>query len=322
MSTPAPDAPAFERFSIWGTSALVGVTDPSLLASARTILDEVLHDVERAASRFHEGTEILSLNAAAGSGPVSVSPLLFDLIAHAVWAANFTDGACDPTVGDALIALGYDRDFDALGEAEGEAPGLASPAPGIGGIILDAAASTVSLPHDVHLDLGSTAKARTSDLAAERIAETLGTGVLVDLGGDLRIAGPIPDGGWSVGIVESTRDDDSPLAEVVAVHGGGVASSSNGVRRWRRGGAEFHHVIDPATGQSAPEVFRLVTVGAGTCVEANALSTAALVWGEDALFELPQRSVYGRLVRVDGTVERVGGWPEPADASQLEESNA
>jgi thiamine biosynthesis lipoprotein len=53
-----------------------------------------------------------------------------------------------------------------------------------------------------------------------------------------------------------------------------------------------------------------VTVAAATCVAANALSTAAIVWGEDALFELPQLGAAGRLVRPDGSVELVGGWPE------------
>ena len=55
----------------------------------------------------------------------------------------------------------------------------------------------------------------------------------------------------------------------------------------------------------------MVTISAGTCVEANAFSTAAIVWGEDALFEIPQRSLVARLVRHDGTIERLGGWPLP-----------
>ena len=97
------------------------------------------------------------------------------------------------------------------------------------------------------------------------------------------------------------------------IHGGGVASSSNAVRRWATTEGVQHHIIDPATGRPAEPVFRLVTVAARTCVEANALSTAAMVWGEEALFELPQRSAAARLVREDDTVERIGGWPEPAE---------
>ena len=314
LEADAPFEPGVESFSVWGTSALVMTMDANALGAARKILDGVLAEVEQAASRFREGTEILSLNAAAGMGPVVVTPMLFDLVAHAIFAANLSDGACDPTVADSLLALGYDQDFDSLGNAElqSRALGPVSPAPGVSGIVLDESASTISLPSNVHLDLGSTAKARAADLAAAAIYEQTGSGCLVDLGGDLRICGPVPVGGWAIGIVESTRThSDDDVQETIGVNGGGVASSSNAVRHWKRGDQDLHHVIDPATGWPAKRIFRLITVAAPTCVEANALSTAALVWGEDALFELPQRSIAARLVREDGTVERVGGWPEP-----------
>jgi len=306
--------PGFDRFSIWGTSALLAVTEPDALAPARRRLDEILADVEQAASRFREGTEILALNDAAGSGPVGVSAMLLDLVATALRAAELTAGACDPTVADSLLALGYDRDFDALVDEPGSiAETAALPAPGTAGIEIDVERSTIALPAGVHLDLGSTAKARAADLAAEELAGAFACGVLVDLGGDLRIAGSAPEGGWRIGIVDSARHHDvDEVHEVIAVQSGGVASSSSAVRTWRRGDRRLHHVIDPRTGWPAECAFHLATVAASSCVEANTFSTAALVWGEDALFELPQRSLPARLVRPDGTVERIGGWPEPA----------
>ena len=310
----APSGPAFDRFSIWGTSALVATVEPSALGAARAGLDAVLAEVELAASRFRSGTEILELNRRAGDGPIPASPLLLDLVSHALWAAAFTEGACDPTVADSLLGLGYDRDFDELAAAGSLDEAAIRPAPGIAGIVIDPERSTIELPTGVHQDLGSTAKARAADLAATQLAEQLGVGVLVDLGGDLRIAGPAPEAGWQIGIVDSARSQVSELVhEVVAVQGGGIASSSSVVRTWQRGGRELHHVVDPATGWPAERVFDLVTVAAGSCLEANALSTAALVWGEDALFELPQRGAPARLQRPDGSVERVGGWPEPVE---------
>jgi thiamine biosynthesis lipoprotein len=315
-SMAAPPTPAFDRFGIWGTSAVVGVADPLQLAVARSMLDEELALIEQAASRFRPGTEILALNAAAGTGPVVVTPVLLDLVRCALSADAMTDGACDPTVGDALIALGYDRDFDELGHAD---PTLeVEPAPGTSGITIDVGASTVALPAGVHLDLGATAKARAADRAAERIAAELGCGVLVDLGGDLRTAGTPPADGWQIGITTEARTGSTDhVDEVITVTAGAVASSSTSVRTWRRGDEVAHHVIDPATGSPAARVWSMVTVAASTCVMANSLSTAALVWGEDALFELPQRSMAARLVRIDGTIERVGGWPEPIGQTDL-----
>jgi thiamine biosynthesis lipoprotein len=308
--------PAFDRFSIWGTSAVLGVCDPAALAPARARLDEILAAIEQAASRFRPGTEIIALNHAAGTGAIEVSAMLLGLVSDALAASVATGGAFDPTVAEALVALGYDRDFDDLASDQGPIDlRELRPAPGINGITVDPASSTVELPIGVHLDLGATAKARAADLGAEELAAQFHTGVLVDLGGDLRVAGSAPVGGWHIGIVPSARTHDlDRVEEVIALSAGAVASSSSAVRTWARGTTAVHHIVDPATGASATPALSLVTVAAATCVEANALSTAGIVWGEEALFELPQRSVAARLARPDGTVERIGGWPEPREA--------
>jgi thiamine biosynthesis lipoprotein len=305
------EALGFDRFSIWGTSVVLGVTDSEQLVAARKILDEVLACIEQAASRFRPDTEIHSVNAYAGQGPIMVSATMFDLVAQALRAAVETDGACDPTVADSLIALGYDRDFDQLRPSSG-ASKIVRPAPGIGEIDLDQATSTITLPLGVHLDLGATAKARAADLAAERIANQLEIGSLVDIGGDLRVCGPAPHDGWIIGITPSARVTDPGAAqEIIAITQGGMASSSTTVRTWESDEGRHHHIIDPRTGRSAETPFTMCTVVASTCVEANAFSTAALVWGEEAPFVIAQRSLPARFARTDGDVERIGGWPEP-----------
>jgi len=309
--------PRFDRFSLWGTSGVLGVVDDDALEPARRRLDELLAEIEAAASRFRPGTEILRLNDAAGKGPFTVSATLLDLICVALEASQTTNGACDPTVADSLIALGYDRDFD-LVDQRGDAlvTEAVHPAPGIASITIDHEASTVSLAKGVHLDLGATAKARAVDRGAESLALEFQTGVLVDLGGDLRVAGPAPESGWQVGIVASARTHElTDVQEVISIHSGAVASSSTAVRRWHRGNDVVHHIIDPTTGGSASTAFSLVTVVAPTCTEANALATAGVVWGEDALFELPQRAVAARLVRSNGDVERLGAWPSTQEAT-------
>jgi len=94
-----------------------------------------------------------------------------------------------------------------------------------------------------------------------------------------------------------------------------VASSSTTVRTWERQGTTLHHIVDPSTGWPADPEWRLVTVAARTCVEANTAATAAVVWGEDALFEIAQRGLAARFVRRDGEVIEVGGWPSPESES-------
>ena len=319
MSSPSGliESATFDHFSVWGTSGVLGVTDPAALASARQILDAEIDATDRAASRFRSNSEILSLNQRSGLGPQSVSPALLDLVRAALHACRATNGACDPTVADAVVALGYDRDFDLLAStpSRSAAGSAATPAPGIAGIEIDEETLSISLPASVHLDLGASAKARTADRAAESIHRLLGVGALVDLGGDLRVVGDPPPGGWIVGVVSSAREGTPREPdEVISITSGGLASSSTQVRRWHHAGSEVHHIIDPTTGRPAVGPWTMATTTAASCLDANALATAAIIWGEEALFELPQRSCAARLAGENGLVERIGGWPIPNKA--------
>ena len=96
---------------------------------------------------------------------------------------------------------------------------------------------------------------------------------------------------------------------MVQLHGGGLATSSTAVRRWRRGGDAYHHVLDPRTGLPAEPVWRTVTVTAASCVDANTASTAAIVRGRGAPGWLAELGLPSRLVDSAGTVHRVAGWP-------------
>jgi thiamine biosynthesis lipoprotein len=134
-------------------------------------------------------------------------------------------------------------------------------------------------------------------------------GVLVSIGGDVSVAGPPPIGGWSVGVAVNSSTPISAIGHVVSLGSGGLASSSTAVRSWRRGGRRVHHIVDPTTGDVASEHWKLVSVAAGSCVDANAASTAAIVWGVRAVDELEARHLPARLVRHDGAVITVRGWP-------------
>ena len=120
---------------------------------------------------------------------------------------------------------------------------------------LDPDRREVTVPADVMLDLGATAKALAADRAAAAIEAAVGGGVLVNLGGDIRVAGDPPDGGWRVGIADDVGFDASTASieprQVVLIRDGGLATSSPLGRAWRRGGADLHHIIVPATGRPA-----------------------------------------------------------------------
>jgi thiamine biosynthesis lipoprotein len=164
----------------------------------------------------------------------------------------------------------------------------------------------------VRLDLGATAKALTADRCARLVRERLGTGVLVELGGDLATAGEAPAGGWTIHVRDRPTD---PPATVRVTAGTAMATSSTASRSWRRGGRLLHHVLDPRTGMPSSRVWRSVTVCADRCVVANTHSTAALVRGTDAPPALRRAGVAARLVDNQGRVHVLGGWPADEKAS-------
>jgi thiamine biosynthesis lipoprotein len=294
-----------------GTTAVVAVTEPATADRAEQILRDELVAIDRTCSRFRPDSELSALHGAHGA-PLRVSSLLFEAIEVAYDVARRTQGAVDPTVGVAVEALGYDRDFDELGTDDG-ASDAPRPAPGWSCIELDRRRRTVRVPAGVHIDLGASAKALVADRAALRIAEALRCGVLVSIGGDVAVAGSPPVEGWAVGIA---RDSSSPLDavdQVVALRSGGIASSSTAVRTWRHQGRRVHHIVDPATGDSASTHWTLVSCSADSCVDANAASTAAIVWGAWAVPNLVALERPARLVRHDGEVLTLNGWP--ADTS-------
>ncbi|GAA1583599.1 FAD:protein FMN transferase [Actinoplanes couchii] len=298
-----PVRPDTAQWPVWGTVARLVVTDPTVLDQAADLLRDELAAVEQACSRFRPASEIRDV-CRAGGRPVVVSSLLADLVGAALTAARETGGAVDPTVGGALCALGYDRDFAELaGRVIG--PGVrVFPSPDWRAVRLTGRELTV--PRGVLLDLGATAKAFTADRAAARIAERLGTGVLVALGGDIATAGPGPDGGWQV-LVQDRPGDPSCTIRLPA--GSALATSSTAGRVWGgRAGELLHHIVDPATGRPAPAVWRTVSVASVSCLRANTLSTAAIVRGHGARRLLA--GVPSRLVTPSMRILRTGGWPE------------
>jgi thiamine biosynthesis lipoprotein len=282
------------------------VTDAASLLGAIEILHREIERIDRAASRFRTDSEIASVLRAQGQ-PVKVSEGLLEAVSVALRVAEITDGAVDPTVGNALIALGYDRDFAEIAPGVPGSLPSATPVPGWRSIELDHFAGTLRVPAGTVLDLGASAKALTADRIAGRVFGTIGCGVLVSLGGDVSVAGDPPPGGYLVGLADVSGAAEPP--ETVAIESGGLASSGIASRQWQLGDHHVHHIVDPSTGLQPEPVWRTVTVAAATCVDANAATTAAMVKGIDAVEWLATFHLPARLVALDGRIVRVGGWP-------------
>ncbi len=303
-----------------GTYVQLVVAKGDRLASAEAATGAILDEMDHACSRFRSDSDLTRANQQAGQ-VVAVSPLLARAVLAALDAARSTDGLLDPTLGNRMASLGYDRDIDLVRQDAGPvaAPDdrYSSPLPSSAGrpgqpawrqVEVDPAGS-VRVPEGFALDLGSIGKAFVADLVADRIPRIVGTDLLISLGGDIAIGCQDPESpvrSWQIAVAEAP---DGTTQQTVELSSGGVATSSTVHRRWRHEGDEMHHVLDPRSGVPAQEVWRTVTVAAASCVAANTASTVSLILGEQAPAWLEDRGLPARLVRDDGSVLVVGGWP-------------
>lgn len=257
-------------------------------AGAAAIVREIFESDDRRYSRFRAESELSRVNAGAGYW-MSVSPPFAELLAFAIEAARGTEGRFDPTVLDAVIAAGYDRDFDEL--LAGARAALRPPRPCGRFDEIELEGHRVRLPAGVGLDLGGVAKGWCVDRAAGAAVDAGLPWALVNAGGDLRIAGEVPQA-----IPVAIEDPEGATLEAgrVQLHAGALATSSTTRRAWGDG---LHHLIDPATGAPASGDVLQATVWAPTCAEAEVAAKDALLRGPCSL---ERRS--GVLVLRDGRI--------------------
>jgi thiamine biosynthesis lipoprotein len=309
------------------------VTDPARLERGRAMLETELAAIDAACNGLRPDSELALLAGTPrhGLGPVRVGPLLTEAITAALRTARLTEGDIDPTVGE---YSGPDR-FPPERASEPELAAFLNRAPGWQQVRLDARARLLWLPPRIHLDLSATAPAWAVDRCAGRLAGTLGCGVLVGLGGDIAVAGHVPAGGWRIRVQDvaalpspeprrtapvlpAPRRRAPVLPEpragsaftVVAIHDGGLATSSRSARRWRVD--PLHYILDPRSGTPAAPFWRTVSVAAASCAFASAASTAAMIRGRHAKEWLASLRLPARLVALDGRVHTVAGWPAAA----------
>lgn len=287
----------------WSCHVRLTVTNGALLDRARRLLSDLMSEVEGSASRFVPTSEVSRVNQAAGL-LVPVTRRTIELVDVARRGAEVTDGLVDPTVGAHVVHAGYAEDIELVRDRLVITPDSATPRRADWrSIQVDHDLSRIGVPAGIALDLGATTKSWTADTAAQAVA-ALGTGVLVEIGGDVAVAGHKPSP-WQIRVSEQAGEP----GEQAGLTSGGLATSSSAGRRWRTPHGTAHHIIDPRTGEPAVGPWRTATVWASNAVEANVASTAAIILGEDAQSFLAECGHPARLVGHDGHVQTVGAWP-------------
>jgi FAD:protein FMN transferase len=255
-------------------------------------LAELFDRYDQTFSRFRDRSELTFVNRHAGY-PTRVSRLFSDALAIALAAAVETDGLVDPTLGRCITKLGYDRDFALLEQDDDDAITDTRIDEVYTGryrdVCFNPADRILWLPEDVQLDLNGVVKALAIDHALSLIGEGF-----VSIGGDIAASRPL--------------EVALPAGGAVRLQQGALATSSPLRRRWRRGSAEHHHLIDPRSGRSSTSSWSYVSVCGANAVAADIAAKAAFLLGADGPAWLETRGLPGRFVSRDGHVSYTSHW--------------
>lgn len=262
----------------------VVVAGGSVRAFGRIV--ELFEQRDRLFSRFRTDSELARVNAWEMT-IVPISPEFARAVVRALEAARQTGGVVDPTVGAAVVAAGYDRDFHEL---------VADPAPPVWSAPADWRTVAVGdgvlrRPRGTMLDLNGVVKAIAVDDAV-RLLDGPG---FVSAGGDLATRGTP---------VVVSLPDGAP----VTLEAGGIATSGTTTRRWLRGGEVQHHLIDPRTGTPAQSPWQDVTAVGRDCLAGDVAAKAGFLLGHDGPEWLDARGVAARFATADGVFIENGCW--------------
>lgn len=281
------------RFHAMASDCAVHVQAETAAASATTALaaEAEVRRIEARYSRYRGDSELARINrVAAAGGATDVDTEMAGLIAYAKACFQSSGGAFDITSGLLRQAWNFpdarlpeQKQIDAL-------------LPRIG---LDKV--TLSDGHlafaqaGMELDFGGLGKEYAADRAVEVCAELKVRHGFVDLGGDIRVIGPQPDGQpWRIGIRDS-RNSAALVAEV-ALDGGALATSGDYERFIEVDGVRYCHILDPRTGWPA-QGLSSVTVISERCLVAGSLATSAMLKGRDGAAWLERLGV--RHIAID-----------------------
>ena len=259
---------------------------------------------EQALSRFLPESELSQLNQQAGT-PVTVSNLLYDVLATALTAAQATEGVYDPALLEQLEQLGYDRTFDDLPVNRFDPIIPGEPGGRWRGIKVNPIRRQVTLPAGIKLDFGGIAKGMAVDAVLEKLYQSGISSALVNAGGDLSVLGlPLSDEQWLVAVPGQKQFWTIPL------HHGAIATSGIAHRHWRQGNILRHHILDPRTGLPAQSDLWSVTIVADRCEQAEVAAKVTFILGSKSGADfLSRHRIAGLLVHEDGTWETVEPWP-------------
>ena len=232
-------------------------------------------------SNWDPTSEVSKFNEQRASEPVLLSARFQELMQTADEIHAATDGYFDLTAAPLIELWGFFKPNFSQDLPSAEDIAAAKARTGQAQVIsFDAANGTLEkIAPDAVLHLAAIAKGTGIDMVAETIGDAGCTDFMVEIGGDLFVAGKNAAGDdWRIGV---ERPDARALKvdEIVSLSDLGMATSGDYRNYREKDGVRYSHIIDMQTGRPVTHATASVTVLAESAALADAWATALLALG-------------------------------------------
>lgn len=277
--------------STMATSYTVRIADPGVdRERLQREIQARLDTIEDRMSTYIGDSDVSRFNASANTDWIPVDAATCEVVALALRVSEQTGGAFDITVGPLVDLWGFGPDGAINEPPAAAALAAARSRTGYTGIAADCGQPAIRKDRaSLAIDLSAVAKGYAADALADGLSAGGIDNFLVEVGGEMRVAGTKPGGEpWRVGIEAPVRERLDVFA-ALEVRDVAVATSGDYRNYFEKDGRFYSHTLDPRTGAPVTHSTGSVTVLAETAGYADALATALLVLGAGHGLELAER---------------------------------
>lgn len=243
---------------------------------------ELIDDLENILSVHVEGSDIYNVKVNAGTTPVKVSPIAYNVVADSINYSQMTEGLFDVSAGPLI-------DLWAIDPPDGHVPTSAEleavmPLIDYNNIDLSTENEIYLKQENMIVNLGAIAKGSIADEVKSYLVSQGIESCFINLGGNVLLIGSKPEGsGFNIGI-QDPFDLRGAYIMALSTSDMAVVSSGDYERYFEQDGKIYHHILNTKTGYPAQTNIKQVSIIAPTSQMADALSTSVLLLGiEDGL---------------------------------------
>lgn len=252
--------------------------------------------IENLLSCHLENSEISKINKNAYMSPVEVSDETISVLKKTLAFSEKTNGAFDITIKPLADLWNITTENPIVPEVSKIQATL--PDIGYDGIVITGKAVSFA-KKGMQIDLGGAAKGYCADKAAEILISYGIKDAIVDLGGNIYALGKNEQGKkWRIGLQDPSLDRGDHFA-VEELSDKTAVTSGSYERYFEKDGRIYHHILNPMTGEPADSGLISVTVISDNSFEADMLSTAVFVMGEDEFRKISQDFEFEKIITVD-----------------------